>query len=289
MRGAVLSLVFTCVAGLLVAAPAHAALKVTPSRTVLTGKPGQLLVGYYLLENVGEDAEPVDVTIEPEDWAEGMGGERKPPEWLKVLPKELQVKPGKQVKVKYWIRVPHDASGELRTQVFFTSTTSTEKAGATIRARLGVIIYLGIEGTQQFAATIKQVEGFYQASTPGVPKPDRLSLAIKLWNGGNAHIAPEGDVLVRNEKKETVARFRLRGGWGLLPKETNTYQAIGEGVYLKPGRYSFYITINYGGDLLHPDTVGKIIEGEITEDYQVHLVGEDSQPDSSHPSVQPPR
>ena len=242
---------------------ADASLTVSPPRVVLQVKSGKSQAGFFTLRNAGD--EPLEITVEPEDWAEGMGGARKPVSWLTVKPAALTLAPGKEARVKYTIRTPKDASGELRTQVFFTTKGVGPQAMA-MRSRLGAIVYVALEGTEQIAAEVTRISAAYTAATPGVAQPDRLDVSVGILNKSNVHIVPEGRVILRGSKSERVAAVDFPQGWGLLPREEDLYHAIGSGVYIKPGRYTAEVEVFYGADVRKPKRTVKTFEAELAED-----------------------
>jgi len=253
---------------------AEAGLSVSPPRTVLQGKPNKTLTGYFTLTNDG--AHPLQVRVEPENWAGGIRGGRGPVPWLKVKPTTLTLRPGKPSRVKFTVRIPKDASGELRAQVFFTTQevadASAGEGAVSLRSRLGAILYVVVEGTQRIEGAITKVQAFYAASTPGVKRPDRLEVVMGIQNRSNVHIVPDGHVDIRNDKGEIVETVPLQSGWGLLPNEEDTYRAIKHGVHLKPGPYTLELTIFIGGDLRHPVTVTKTATIEIDEAGKLRLI-----------------
>jgi hypothetical protein len=245
---------------------AEAGLSVSPSRTVIEGKPGQKLAGEFDLGNVG--TELIAVTVEPEDWAGGVGGNRGSVPWLAIKPKQFELKAGKSRKVKYTIRVPKDAQGELRTQVFFTSAV---EGGPGMRSRLGAIIYVTIKDTQTIQGALGEVQVHYTASTPGIKKPDRLDIALRIHNTSNVHVIPEGEVRVLDHKGQVVARVPMPAGWGLLPGEEDLYHAIGTGIYLQPGKYALEVALKIGEDVRQPLLLQKTYRVKVTEDFQVRV------------------
>jgi len=253
---------------------AEAGLSVSPSRTVLQGKPNKTLTGYFTLTNNGEH--PLEVRVEPEDWAGGIGGGRGPVSWLKVQPTALTLRPGKTSRVKFTARIPKDASGELRAQVFFTTEQVPDASGGdgamSLRSRLGAIFYVVAEGTERIDGAITKVQAFYAPSTPGIARPDRLEVVMGIHNRSNTHVVPDGRVDIRNDKGEIVETVPLQSGWGLLPNEEDTYRAIKHGVHLKPGRYALEITISIGGDLRHPVTMTKTIEAVVDDAGTLRLL-----------------
>lgn len=239
----------------------EAAVTVSPSRIVLRSHPTKTLTGYFTVENPGDA--PIELTVEPEDWAGGIGGSRGPVPWLSLKPTKLTLRPGKVARVKYVVRVPKEATGELRAQVFFTSLVGG--GSVPIRSRLGTIIYVTIKGTERIEGSIGQVKGFYTASTPGIAKPDRLELVMRIHNRGNAHIIPEGRALIKDKDGFPVADIPIPAGWGLLPNQEDAYRAIGHGIHLAPGRYLVDLTILFGSDLGQPTTLTKTLRAELTE------------------------
>ncbi len=235
-----------------------AGIRVSPSRIVLQGKPRQKLSGTFHVENPGPT--PVEVRVEPEDWSGGITGSRGQVSWLSVHPETLIVKPGKRAKVQYTIRIPAQASGELRSQVFFTANAPASESETSIHSRLGTIVYVGIQGTERIDAEIGEVSVIYSASTPDIAQPDRLEAVIRVRNRGNVHLIPEGEVSIRNEEGQVVASVTLPPGWGLLPGEEEEYHAIGHGVHLAPGPYQIDITIRGGADFGLPIVLTKSIE-----------------------------
>lgn len=245
----------------------EAGLQVGPSRVVLEGRPGQSLKGSFAVRNDGEI--PLRVDVEPEDWAGGMHGERAAPNWISVRPSQFTIKPGQERKVRYKIRVPKGASGELRTQVFFTTHT---EGSVGLRSRLGVIIYVAIEGSVLIEGDVTAVKLFYKASTPEIARPDRFEIVINIQNLGTVHVVPRGRAVIRTMKGRLVAKIDLPSGWGLLPNEQDAYHAIGHGVHLRPGRYLLELTTIFGEDLGHSIPVLRAYEFVLTEDWQIQLL-----------------
>ena len=250
-------------AGLSRAVAVEAALNVGPTRQVVLAKPGSVYRGFYDVTNVG--GEPLLVNVEPENWAGGIRGDRAKVDWLTVKPNQLTITAGEQVRVRYTVWVPEDATGELRTQVFFT-TTDTGGGGSQLKSRLGTIIYVTVVGTEQLDAAIRSMTFGYESTTEGVEKPDNLTVNLGIQNMSNVHIIPQGRVEVLNEEGNLAANIDVIGGWGLLPEEMDTYRAVGQGVYLKPGRYTLRAKILFGNDLNTPK--------EVVRDYPI-IVSED--------------
>jgi P pilus assembly chaperone PapD len=236
---------------LLGAATAAAALSVDPSRVVLRVKPGEVRTGVFTVTNPGET--PVTVDVEPEDWSQGAGGARQSVSWLTVKPTRFTLRPGRSARVTYAVRTPREASGELRAQVFFTTQQAPTSTGMfAMRSRLGAILYVAIHDTERVAAQVRDLRWTYTASTPEVAAPDRLTATLVLRNEGNVHLVPEGWVTVEDADGRALARGPLRSGWGVLPGEEETYDAVLHGVHLAPGRYRLVARLQVGQDVHHP-------------------------------------
>lgn len=258
------------IAGMFAGASAvDASVTVSPTRIVLQGKPSKVLVGFYTVEN--REASSLTVSVEPEDWGAGLSGGRGAVAWLTVKPTTLTLQPGKRAKVKYVVRIPKDASGELRAQVFFT-TTSSGGSTLSLRSRLGTILYVAIEGTEHLDAAITKVRAFYTASSTDMPRPDRLEVVIGIQNRSNVHIVPQGAVVLYDEQRRAVATVELPAGWGLLPNEDDTYHAVGHGIHLPPGRYTVELAITVGADIGHPITVTQTLAALVSEDGSLRLL-----------------
>jgi len=261
-----LLLIAGCILAL--APAAHASLTVSPTRVVLQVKTGKTHTGFFTLHNGGEA--PLEIAVEAEDWAGGISGDRAPVSWLTVKPKAVTLAPGKGARVKYTVRAPKETVGELRTQVFFTTMTGSAGTMRT-RSRLGTIIYVTIEGTEQIGAEVSRVSAVYTASTPGISKPDRLDLAIGVHNQSNVHIIPNGQVVLRDAKGGKAATVSFPQGWGLLPNEEDLYHAIGSGIHLAPGRYTMEITISCGADVRKPTSITKTLHAVVSPSGGIEL------------------
>ena len=253
---------------------AQAALAVSPTRVVIEGKAGSVSTGFFSLTNRG-DAD-IEVTVEPEDWTQGVRGVRRAADWVSVQPKRLKLRPGKSARVKYRIRVPKEASGELRAQLFFTTETRT--GSIPMRSRLGTVIYVGVEGTEHIEAAVTRWSVSYTSGTPGAARPDRLDVVVGIQNRGNAHIVPSGRILVDDEEGRRVATASWREGWGLLPKEEDVYHAGEPGVHVKPGRYTMTLVVTVGGDLRKPATITERRSALLDERWQFELLPAEAVP-----------
>ena len=203
-------------------------------------------------------------------------GERRPAEWVSVKPKRLTLRPGQTARVKYQIRVPRQASGELRAQMFFTTETRT--GSMPMRSRLGTVIYVGVEGTERIEAAITRWSVSYTSGTPGAPRPDRLDVLVGIQNHGNAHIVPSGTILIDDEEGRRVATASWREGWGLLPREEDAYHAVEPGVHLKPGRYTMTLVVTVGGDLRKPVTITERRPALLDDRWQFELLPAETLP-----------
>jgi hypothetical protein len=158
-----------------------------------------------------------------------------------------------------------------------------------MRSRLGTIIYVGIEGTEQIALAVTNVDVTYAATTPGVAAPDRLEIIATVSNIGNAHIVPAGAVIIRDPHGRQMADIPIQSGWGLLPKQQDAYRAIGQGVALPPGRYQVEVHVTGGGDLRQPKTTHGRTSFTLHPDWRIDVAPYEPQPEPYvHPPAGPP-
>lgn len=157
----------------------YGGVSVTPSVTEREGRPGQTLKGVFKVRNDGKDGQIIQV--QPELWPPGSEGVPLAL-WLDVKPKEFELGPGKEVPVRYRVKVPVDAVGELGAQVYFASSVS--HAGALpLRQRFGCAMYVRVEGTERYDVRL--------ASVTAHRREKETVFEFVLENQGNVHVRPK--------------------------------------------------------------------------------------------------
>jgi len=219
------------------------ALTIGPSRFEVTLPPGEIAVTDYFVQN--ETEKPVHVTVEPENWFKDAYAyeDLVIEDWLKLDTYEFSLEPKEIKKIKLTIIVPTDIKGEIVAQIFFTSGVLTEEGQpAGVRARLGAVLYVAIEGTEKINASIESIT-ISKVTEQG---EEKTKIALQVRNKGNVHIRPKGKILIENRKKEKIDELELLSGRATLPGQYHTYYAYWKEPKLKNGSYKIHATIDYG-------------------------------------------
>ncbi len=219
---------------------AFAGLSVTPGIIEMIASPGSEASGTCKIKNMGKEV--TRVSIEPENWKQGLKGMRRGDvkDWLSLKPLALELKPGEEGSVTYQVRVPDDASGEYTAQIF-----CSEQAGGgstEIHARVGIILYVAVRDTIRLEAEISHAS--LSAGRDG--NQSVLIAQVSVKNTGNVHIRPTGKMQIYDPQGKFVEAIVLKTGWGILPEETYTYQGTARMAGLKPGKYKAVATVDYG-------------------------------------------
>jgi len=237
--------VFTICLTVFILAGEAFAITIGPSRFEVVLPQGEVAVADYYVQN--ETEKPIHVTVEPENWSKEayFYGDLKIEDWIEFDSYEFDLQPKEIKKLILTIKVPEDVTGELVAQIFFTSAVGTatgEEQTGGIRARIGAVLYVAIEGTESVDAEIVDVIPS-KISDNGVKK---IEFGVKVKNRGNVHIRPTGKVLIEDEKGEKVVEINLVQGRAVLPNKDNLFYVVLDKTKLKKGKYNITAVINYG-------------------------------------------
>lgn len=218
-----------------------------PARFEVSLPPGEVAEGDYYVQN--ETDENVHITVEPVNMYTGSAdpGKLSVKDWMEFDIYEFDLKPKEIKKLRLRIQVPKDVQGELAAQIFFTSDVLSQdnKPSGGIKARIGAVLYVAIKGTEIIEAEIKNIY-ISKESTEG---KNRLKIEIDVKNNGNAHIRPEGKIIIEDEGGKKIAELELLSGSTALPGEAKIYNALWENPELKEGSYKISVIVKYGKDL----------------------------------------
>jgi len=218
----------------------HAGIGVKPTVTELSLSPGKKKAGIFTVLNDGE--ETVKVKVELEDWRR-REEEVRVDSWLKIKPREFKLAPGKVRKVKYKIKVPEEAEGEMVAMVFFGSLAPAG-GGVGIKTRFGVSIYVAIKGTEVVEANI---EKFDVTKYAGEDSDNYgINFGVTVENMGNVHIRPKGKVIIDDKEGNRIKEVNISHGFPVFPQAKRAFPAIWKRGVLPPGEYKAKATIYYG-------------------------------------------
>lgn len=241
------------VALLALTAVAHAAdIGISPSRLELRARPGDTVSTVItVLKTSGSDQQ---VATEIDDWTLDVAGEiafreagsldHSASPWLTVDVPEFVLAPGStQQEVRVEVAVPADASlaGTYHSVLFFTVVAAPEDTGpvgVTTTTRVGLIVYVTIEDTEQVEV---ELADFYDV--------DETTLALVVANVGNTMVRVGGVVELRNEEGDLVRSLPLPQVPVMRDAEREVRLALPDD--LEPGFYVALALVDDGrGDLL---------------------------------------
>jgi hypothetical protein len=154
--------------------------------------------------------------------------------WLEFEPEEFNLSPGEWGKLKFKVKVPEEAKGELSAMISFAPQNQNNSM---LNVVFSVSLYCIIEGTDVVRASIEEVAVRRQK--------DKLQVAVAVKNEGNIHLRPRGKVIVQKGKKE-LFEINLGYGWPVYPHRSEAYFGNIKWPELKKGKYKAKAIIDYG-------------------------------------------
>ena len=165
--------------------------------------------------------------------------ERSCATWIKLVPAELDIAPGKIGEVRVSAAAPDGASGGYYAMVFFETGPSYTEKGVGVNFRIGALTEVLIPETQRYEARLAGLT---------VVKPDRI--AVGIFNDGNVLIRPTGKLKVFNAAGKRVAQVAFNSQrLGVLPNSLRTFKTTLEPL-AKKGSYRLKAEIDYGSRYL---------------------------------------
>lgn len=222
--------------------------------------PGEAYGGFVRVRNTG--SEPQEARLYLTDYESQADGSTRFPEpgstarsnagWILVSPSHLTIPPGREVAVRYRVRVPENAalSGSYWSMLMIEgiARSSAEAAGSPPRHGEGEI---GVRATVRYAVQLVTHIG-----TTGEPKielagtrveagPSGRQLVLDVRNTGSRASAPVVRVEILDAAGTKVQAFERKRG--LLLPGGSVRQPV-ELAPLPPGTYEAQVTIDAGGD-----------------------------------------
>ena len=214
-------------------------------------RPGQSVEGKLVISNNQE--ETIMVNLELKDWWTQTTGISSPgfDQWLKISKvKDMKIGPRKQKSIKYKVKAPSDARGELMAMVFFSFHSKRDPAGNptkfNIEMRHGAPIYVIIEGTEEVRTETKHVASYFTHNSSTSP----IEFSLNLKNTGNVHVRPYGSISIYKEDA-LLDSFDLQFGTPIFPGQEERYFAKSNVSNLEEGTYqaAFRVTAGVKGSI----------------------------------------
>lgn len=248
---------------------------VSPGRADFTVKAGQECIKEFFITNTEDSPIRIKATLkdllrimpEAEKFKEEERATLKEDyllsQFSKVYPDKLYIAPKEVGKLSLKISMPGDAKGEYYGSIFFENLPPESKAGGIgIVSRIGMALYVAIEGTEIFKCEIGKFEIL---ST----KPLKFNLIVR--NLGNVHLRPEGNIIfkIREDTKEFQVPINIIHA-PILPNMELDLGSKKTEAKLMPGEYTVSINLEYRkGNVLN-----KKLEFVIFEDGEVSPITE---------------
>ncbi len=210
----------------------YAGINITPDRhivSVVAG--GEQTVMYHVNNTGGED---LDITIEAKSWA----GLKDPYQWLSLEADEIYLKAGESTPLTVTVSAPDDAEGEM-VAMLFLCYKDTGKSQLNIRN--GVPLYMVVAGTQYYDIDIEDIEISYGRKSDFYD----LNFAVRIKNTGNAHIAPDINLVIKNDKGRALNTLSLKRPNIVLREKAHIYRLGWREPGLRDGIYTATAVLDY--------------------------------------------
>ena len=202
--------------------------------------------GKLYVSNNKQEAVTVNCTLK-DAWTEATGiPSPGHSEWLSLsMRKNMTLKPGSVKPVKYKIKVPRDAAGEMMAMMSFNIATHSDPAGNPVPFRVemkhGIPLYVIVKGTEKAEAQTGNLNAHFVREVSTGP----IEFFVKLKNTGNVHVRPSGKFAIYSEGIEKDS-FELEHGWPIYPGESHNYFAKTNVTGWKAGNYEVRFRVAAG-------------------------------------------
>lgn len=254
---------FIVLTGIVPSSSLIAGIGVDPTVMEISVSPGGKAKGVFTVVNDGDES--VQVVVQPENWPR-----RKKAiditSWLKIKPEEFKLGAKGVRKVRYKVKVPKEAEGELMSMVFFATTAPAGRA-VNIRTRFGVALYVTIKGTEVLEG---EISDFKVKKVKSKEEKEKLYFTILVENRGNVHFRPRGKVIIEDGEGEKLDEVEVQYGWPVFPENRQLYRANWEPEEILPGTYKAIAIFNYGDIYSELDKqLEKDISFEVTDKGEI--------------------
>lgn len=210
---------------------------VSPTSEKITLAPGDEYPGEIVFWNLSQTTTTYAVAVRGFKAAENMPGTAIPlteeedsqslysaSSWFELEKESIELVPNKNIKIKYTITVPADATeGEYNAEVFLLSEEDdSEKTGTYASTVLGSGVPILIKIGDEFIESAELV--YFQADKKIYEFPDVI-FTTNIKNLGNTHIAPVGEIAITNIFDQEIDRIKFNGSnQSLLRENSGTYE-----------------------------------------------------------------
>ncbi len=178
MKKLLVLFIISCFAFVAFIGEASADIAVGPLTKTIQVPPEGAQTVEYKVSNAGK--EPITVNISARTWFTlPENKDIKISDWLDLGAQSVRLSPGEIEKLKFKVKVPKNAKGELAAMIYFAPERGEKQ---TLGTSYGVSLYVFVKGTERVKPEINNVT---------VQKKDgEFYLTVTIENDGNVHIRP---------------------------------------------------------------------------------------------------
>ena len=228
-----LLLIIGCFVFSLFTEQASADIAVGPLTKTIQVAPGRSKTVVYKVANHGK--EPIVLTISARTWfALPENKDIEISDWLNLKTKKVRLSPGRTKRLRFRVKVPKNAVGELAGMIYFTPE---RKAAQMLGTSYGVSLYVFVKGTEKIEPAIGDVL---------ISKREEKSyLAVTIENKGNVHFRPKVNATAKVGEK-FKEDLELPFGKPIFGGQKYTFVGKFEGKLPEIGTCLVDVLCNYG-------------------------------------------
>ncbi len=164
--------------------------------------------------------------------------------WIAVYPSTFSVAPHQRYTLNYYVQIPANAGpGGHYSAIVYQPLTSADKSGtgASIHEQIASLVYISVSGNVKESA---QVTKF---NAPLFNEYGPVNILTEIKNAGDVHIAPAGNITIKNIFGQTVYVSALETR-NIFPGNVALDYTNSVGQHFMFGRFKAELLASYGPD-----------------------------------------
>lgn len=230
---------------------------VGPGRIELSLHPGETVTDYVIVSNRISDGRLFNLTVEDiagtDDGSQNVvllgdiDGPNTLRDYVSFAVDSFPLNLNERARVPVTISVPANAEPGgyygtiLVNTIQVSEQTNTQSARSPIRTRLGVLLFITVQGEAEVSG---EVVGFSTKNNKSFFSKGPIPFALTFQNSGNVHLNPYGELRISNILGEEVGYVTL-DPWFVLPNSLRVRDITWDRERLL-GRYTVTASINRG-------------------------------------------
>jgi hypothetical protein len=205
------------------------ALTISPARMDLSGDPGKVVSGEFILTNEQPETQTFYTSAQNFE-AQGETGTPNFVDstdglatWISLID-QVTLKPNQQTKVHFTVTIPKDADAGGHFAAIFLTTNPPHATGGQVAvgAKIGMLVLLHVSGDIKESGGIV---GFETKSKAFISTMLPVTFVYRFANSGNDRVNPAGEITVRDIVGLTAMKLNANPGVGnVLPGSTRRFE-----------------------------------------------------------------